>query len=344
MADLSMRLKSWTFTRLMSLPESTMRRLAGRPKRIDGLTLSTQTQLMLKVQRLAREKPVESLDLEKGRLALLRQTQLVGGDHPVGSVEDRKVTGAEGQLNARLYTPTGVTGTGPLLVFFHGGGMIYGCLDSHDAVCRFLAEEAGVRVLAVDYRLAPEAPFPAAVDDAWAAFEHVASHAEEYDADPARLAVGGDSAGGALSAATAIRAAERGVPLAFQLLIYPLTDAAGTFPSRELFGRELFLTTEFMELATTGYIADADPRDPRASVLYADLPDGLAPAFISTAGFDPLRDEGEAYARKLEEAGVQVRHKRYGGEIHGFANVLSVEGNPKKAMLEHAAALREALA
>jgi acetyl esterase len=346
MADLSTRVKTKMFTAMMSLPPRWQRRLAGPPKRIDGLTLSTQTQLMLKLQRWAREKPVESLSVEKGRRALLRQTTLVGGDLPIGRVEDRKVAGAEGELKARLYVPKALLQSAapdPLLVFFHGGGMIYGDLDSHDSVCRFLAEEAGVRVLAVDYRLAPETRFPGAADDAWAAFAHVAGNAAEYGGDPARLAVGGDSAGGALSAITAIRAAEEGVPLRFQLLIYPTTDASGSFPSRETFGRELFLTTEFMELATSSYIADADPKDPRASVLYAEIPETLAPAYVSTAGFDPLRDEGEAYVRKLEDAGVEVTWKRYGGEIHGFANVLSVDGNPKRAMAEHAAALREAL-
>jgi acetyl esterase len=222
--------------------------------------------------------------------------------------------------------------------------MVYGDLDSHDALCRFLAENAGVRVLAVDYRLAPEAPFPAAVDDAWAAFEHVARHPEEYGGDPARLAVGGDSAGGSLSAVTALRAAEEGLPLAFQLLIYPLTDFGGGTRSRELFGRGLFLTTEFMELATSTYLGDGDPRDPRASVLHAEVPAGLAPAFVATAGFDPLRDEGEAYVRKLQEAGVPVRHRRYDGEVHGFANVLAPRGTPRDAMTEMAGELRAALA
>ena len=307
------------------------------------MTLSPQTQLMLRLQRWARERPVESLPVEQGRLALVRQARMIGGRQPIGQVVDTEVAGAEGPLRARLYVPRDAGPVSPMLVFFHGGGMVYGDLDSHDALCRFLAETAGVRVLAVDYRLAPEAPFPAAVDDAWAAFEDVARRAEEYGADPSRLAVGGDSAGACLSAVTAIRAAEEGVPLAFQLLIYPVTDLRGRTRSRELFGRGLFLTAEFIELATTSYLGDADPRDPRASVMYADLPAGLAPAFVATAGFDPLRDEGEAYARKLAEAGVPVRQKRYGGEIHGFANLLGSEGTPRQAMTEMAEALKVAL-
>ena len=327
----------------MSLPPRWTRLLAGPPRRMDGMTLSPQTQLLLRLQRLARERPAETLPIEQGRRAIVRQATMVGGRQPIGEVVDTVVEGAEGPLGARLYVPRGAEAVSPLLVFFHGGGMIYGDLDSHDPMCRFLAETAGVRVLAVDYRLAPEATFPAAVDDAWAAFEHVAGHPEEYGADPARLAVGGDSAGACLSAVTAIRAAEAGLPLAFQLLIYPVTDIGGGTRSRELFGRELLLTTEFMELATTSYLADGDPRDPRASVMYADLPSGLAPAFVATAGFDPLRDEGEAYARRLAEAGVPVRHKRYGGEIHGFANMVGFPGTARQAMTELADAMGEAL-
>ena len=342
-ARLRERLETSIFLGAMALPPRLTRLLAGPPKRLDGMTLSPQTQLMLRLQRWARERPVESLPVEQGRLALVRQATMIGGRQPVGQVVDTEVAGAEGQLRARLYVPRAAGPVTPMLVFFHGGGMVYGDLDSHDPLCRFLAEKAGVRVLAVDYRLAPEAPFPAAVDDAWAAFEDVARRAEEYGADPSRLAVGGDSAGACLSAVTAVRAAEEGVPLAYQLLIYPVTDLGGRTRSRELFGRGLFLTAEFIELATSSYLGDGDPRDPRASVMYADLPTGLAPAFVATAGFDPLRDEGEAYARKLKEAGVPVRARRYGGEIHGFANMLGSEGTPKEAMTEMAEALKVAL-
>jgi acetyl esterase len=222
--------------------------------------------------------------------------------------------------------------------------MIFGDLDSHDALCRFLAETAGVRVLAVDYRMGPEHPFPAGVDDAWAAYRWVAGHAADLGADPDRLAVGGDSAGGYLAAATALRAAEEGVPLAFQLLVYPVTDLAGGSRSRQLFGEGLYLTTEFMDLASRHYLGGADPRDPRASVIHADLPPGLAPAYVATAGFDPLRDEGEDYARKLEAAGVPVQLTRYGGEIHGFANMVGVPGTPRDAVVQMAHAVRDALA
>lgn len=342
-ADSVERAKALAFKRALSLPLSVQRRLAGRPVQLDGQTLSTPTQLMLRMQKVARERPAESLPLPQGRLALRRQARIASGDHPVGEVHERTVRGADGPLPARLYVPRGASTVGPLLVFFHGGGMIYGDLDSHDGLCRFLAEEAGMRVLSVDYRLAPEHPFPAGVDDAWAAYEWVASNAADYDADPARLAVGGDSAGGYLAAAVAIQAAKQRVPLAFQLLIYPVTDWRGGSPSRRMFGRGFFLTTEFMDLATRLYAPGHDLTDPRLSVLFADIPEGLAPAYVTTAGFDPLRDEGEAYAVRLAEAGVQVTRKRFPGEIHGFANMLTAPGPAFSAMVETAAMLRHAL-
>jgi acetyl esterase len=351
--EMSTRAKAAMFTRAMSMSPDLVRRLAGRPMRVDGLTLSSQTQLMLRMQKLALERSVESLPIPQGRIALARQSAMVGGKQPIGEVQERTVRGAAGPLDARLYIPTSLLRGGdatsgsaqadPLLVFFHGGGMIYGDLDSHDAVCRFLAEQGGVRVLSVDYRMAPEHPFPAGVDDAWAAYDWISCNASDYGADPARLAVGGDSAGAYLAAATAIRAAEQQRPLAFQLLIYPVTDMEGKSESRVKFGRDLYLTTEFMGKATENYLQGHDPRDPRASVLYADIPAGLAPAFVATAGFDPLRDEGEAYAEKLADAGVDVTTKRYGGEIHGFANILGVEGRPRQAMTEMAHVLAEAL-
>ncbi len=230
-----------------------------------------------------------------------------------------------------------------MLVYFHGGGYVFCGLDTHDQMCRMLCNRGRCVVVSVDYRLAPEHPFPAGVDDAWAAYDWISSNASDYGADPHRLAVGGDSAGAYLSAATAIKAAEEGRPLAYQLLIYPVTDNEGKSESRRKFGRDLYLTSEFMGKATENYLQGHDPRDPRASVLSADIPSHLAPAVRCTAGFDPLRDEGEAYAEKLADAGVDVAMKRYGGEIHGFANLLGVEGHPKRAMTEMAQALGAAL-
>ena len=333
----------------LSQPRWWIRRIAGAPVRIDGNELSVQTQLLLRLQRTAFPRgPEDYPDFRDGRRVVRRQAALGAGRHRIGQVHERTVQGADGTLPARLYVPKGVTEPGPLMVFFHGGGMVYGGLDTHDAVCRFLAEEAGVRVLAVDYRLAPEHVFPAGVDDAWAALEWVASNAADYDALPDRLAVGGDSAGGYLAAATALRAAQEQVPLAFQLLIYPMAEMRSTRASRDTFAEGYYLTKKFMDRAETAYLDGADPTDPRASVLHADLTEEvvahLAPAYLATAGFDPLRDEGNAYAERLQEAGATVEHVLEPGEIHGFANVLSFESPGLDAMRRAAAALKAGLA
>jgi acetyl esterase/lipase len=223
--------------------------------------------------------------------------------------------------------------------------MIYGDLDSHDAVCRLLAERADARVLALDYRLAPEHRYPAAVEDCWAGYQWAVEHAEELGADPERIAVGGDSAGGMLSAITAIKAAEAGVSCVFQLLVYPATDFHEKSESRRAFGDGYYLTAEFMDLAEDSYLLPTDDRrDPAVSVLYTEkVPEDLAPALIVTAGFDPLRDEGEAYARMLADTGIAVEMKRYPGFIHGFFNMVGVGRNSRAAVAEIAAKLKAAL-
>ena len=327
----------------MGLPERVQRVLAGRRVVRDGQTLAPDVQMMLWMQKLAREPGPETLPVEEGRRAVLRQSAMVGGAQPVGAVRDLPTGGRP----ARLYVPSGdrAQSPGPLLVFFHGGGWVYGDLDSHDAPCRFLAERAGVRVLSVDYRLAPEHPFPAAYDDCLAAYRWVVDHASELGADPGRLAVGGDSAGGCLAATTALAAAEDGLPVAAQMLIYPGTDMRGGTESRAMFGDGFYLTTEFIDLARSLYVPDPNTHDdPRVSPLVAKLPVGLAPAYVVTAGFDPLRDEGEAYARKLAEAGVEVELRRFPDQIHGFLNVVGVGRSSRAAMAEIAVKLRAALA
>lgn len=329
----------------MGLPPALVRRLAGRPVVLDGQTLEPETQWMLRLQRLLREPAAETLPIPEGRAALLRECRLAGGEQPIGEVRDLDVPTPAGSMRARLYVPSSTRGTTPLLVFLHGGGMIYGDLDTHDAPCRVLAERAAVRVLALDYRLAPEHRFPAAVEDCWAGYRWAVEHAGELGADPAKVAVGGDSAGGYLSAVVAIRAAEAGVPCAFQLLVYPVTDHVRPTRSRQLFSEGFFLTQAFMDLAVESYLADGDDRgDPLISVQYTSpVPPGLAPALVVTAGFDPLRDEGEAYARTLQEAGVDVELRRYPGFIHGFLNVVGAGRATRAAVLEIADALGAAV-
>ena len=299
--------------------------------------MAVDVQLMLRLQRLTREPGAETLPIPDGRRAIRMHTRMTAGRQPVGAVRDLTVAG----LSARLYTPS--LSRGPLLVFFHGGGFMYGDLDSHDPACRFLAERSGVRVLAIDYRLAPEQPFPAAYDDAISAYRWVVEHADELGVDPERLAVGGDSAGANLAIGVAIEAARTGLPLAFQLLIYPVTDAVRDTASARLFADGFYLTKAFMDLAQTSYVVGVDPRDPRVSPVYADLSAGLAPAYVATAGFDPLRDEGEAFARKLAEAGVAVELRRYDDLIHGFLNIVGTGRSAPAANAEIAAALRAGL-
>ncbi|UDY23137.1 alpha/beta hydrolase [Nocardioides sp. Kera G14] len=330
-----------TFTTSVGLPDPVLRRLVGRPIVVDGQTLAPDVQMMLKLAKVAGPA-VESLPIEKGRVALLRQSLLAGGEQRIGKVQTVETDGGKG----RLYTPTFVDETqpGPLLVFFHGGGFIYGDLDSHDAAVRFLCEQSGVRVLSVDYRLAPEDPFPAAYDDAVAAFRWAVSHASALGADPTRIGVSGDSAGGNLAAGVALAV---GKDCAFQLLIYPVTERTdATTASRKAFAEGFYLTGTFMDLASRNYVDPAaghDPADPRLAPLYADIPADTAPAFIATAGFDPLRDEGEAYARKLADAGVAVESWRYSDQIHGFFNTIVLRSS-RAAVADLAAALKSALA
>ena len=329
------------------LPEVVQRRL-GRPVVRDTQTLADDVRLMLALQRLAREPAIETMPIVEGRRAMARQTAIIAGDDPVAEVRDLRVA----DLPARLYVPSACRGAGPhpTLLFLHGGGFVYGDLDSHDAPCRLLASEAGVRVLAVDYRLAPEHRFPAAHDDAWAAYRWLLEHADEVGADTTRLAVGGDSAGANLAAATALAAAREGLPLALQLLVYPGTDALRDTESLRLFGEGFYLTQGFIDLAADAYyphLSQDERRDPRLSPAYADLDavaDRLAPVFLCTAGFDPLRDEGEAYARRLEEAGVAVEVRRFEDQIHGFLNMTGAGRTPRAAVIEIAHRLEAGLA
>ena len=232
-----------------------------------------------------------------------------------------------------------------MLVYFHGGGWTIGDLDTHDVLCRELANHSGAAVVAVDYRLGPEAPFPAAVDDALAAFDWVQREAAALRLDPTRLAVGGDSAGGNLAAVVAIAARDAGEPpFAWQLLIYPATDQHRTAPSHERNGQGYLLTRDTMDYFTGHYIPDARLHaDWRASpLLHPDL-SRLPPALVLTAGYDPLRDEGLAYAQKLSEAGTRATHLSFERQIHGFILMGKVLAEANDAVRLCAAALRDAL-
>ena len=239
----------------------------------------------------------------------------------IGAVRDVLTEGAQA-IPLRVYRPPGVSDSRrlPVLVYFHGGGWVIGDLETHDVLCRQLTAEAGVSVIAVDYRLAPEHKFPAAADDAWAATRWIAAHAAELGVDADRLAVGGDSAGGNLAAVVALLAREAGGPrIALQILLYPVTDLVSESQSYADLADGYMLTRDSMRWFRAQYLAkEQDAADWRVSPLRAPSLVGLSPALVVTAGYDPLRDEGEAYARRLREAGVSVDAVSFGGMIHGF--------------------------
>ena len=323
--------------------------LVGAPVVIEGQELASDLQLMLRFQALSGRKPAEQRPWPEGREELALQSRVVGGTQPIGAIRDIVIDGPGGPLPLRLYTPAARLNEDrvPTMLFIHGGGMVYGGdHGTHDAACRFLAEQSGVQLLSVDYRLAPEHPYPAGVEDCIAACDWMFAHAAEIDADPDRLAVGGDSAGGFFSAVVAIHAAEAGQHLAFQLLIYPVTDFVNESASRRRFNQGFFLTREFMDRATDAFLPDhTDRARPEVNLIARDgFPEGLAPAYVATAGFDPLRDEGEAYAALLAEHGVAVEAKRFPGMIHGFLNVVALGTQAPACNREIAARLRAALA
>lgn len=266
---------------------------------------------------------------------------------PVAEVRDLSIPGPHGPIPLRLYRPAAAPASGsPALAFFHGGGWVLGNLESHDGVCRHLAERAGCVVLAVDYRLAPEHKFPASLDDAFAATRWLSAGAAGLGVDPARIAVGGDSAGGNLAAAVCLLAREAGGPaIAFQLLLYPATDFAMDTPSHGHFGEGHLLTRASMAWFRDHYLNHAgEAADWRASPLRAVSVEGLPPAYVLTASHDPLRDEGEAYARRLLEAGIPVTSWRAQGLIHGFLPMGKAIAASGPALDRLAAALRAGLA
>lgn len=239
----------------------------------------------------------------------------------VGRVSDGTVPGPRGPMAIRRYWPAGVQESRiPTLVYYHGGGFVIGNLETHDSTCRRLANRSRCQVIAIDYRMAPEHPFPGPVEDALAAFRHIRDNAASFDTWPDRIAVGGDSAGGNLSAVVCqqTRAAGEQMP-AFQMLIYPATDSTTETESRRTLSDGYFLTKDLMDWFWQHYVpAGTDQSDLRLSPLLAPDVSGLPPAYVLTAGYDPLRDEGHAYAEKLRRAGVKVTYSNFPGTLHGF--------------------------
>lgn len=281
---------------------------------------------VIEMANKSEKPPFEEVGAEEARRLYLEGRRVLAPEPPlVNEIQEMEATGREGPIPVRYYRPVGALSqeSMPVLVYFHGGGWVIGNLDSHDVVCRRLANAGRCVVVSVDYRMAPEHKFPAAVEDCMAATEWVARSPGPLRIDASRLAVGGDSAGGNLAAAVALMARDAKSPrISAQLLFYPATDFDMSMPSHKTRGEGYLLTTRTMEWFRDQYFRGAeDGADWRASPLKATDFEGLPPAYVLTAGYDPLCDEGEAYARKLHDAGVTVTMRRYPGQIHGFLNM-----------------------
>ena len=345
-----MRVESMAARGFAALPARAQLRLAGgEPVVIDGQTLDPASQLVLAlIEKRGGDTTPGARPIPVERKILRRQSILGSGDPvSVKSVRNLQIDGAEGKIGARFYATPERGGPHPLLVYYHGGGFVLGDLDSHDGVCRSLCVHGGVDVLAVDYRLAPEHPFPAGVDDARAAFEWAQANAADLGSDPTRIAVAGDSAGGNLAAVTAMTMARSLAPPPIaQLLIYPITDYQVKHPSYELVGEGFLLSQALMEWFGVQYLGGgrgsgaAELADPRLSPLQADDCSGLPRAVVATAGFDPLRDEGEAYAGAMQAAGCEVIVRRFPDLIHGFASMSAVSPSARSALVELGGLLR----
>jgi acetyl esterase len=332
------------------LPGGLNRAIFGAPPRIDGQQLATEMQALRRLANLVRDESASAygkLSPQQGRARIRAGAAAVAGPkHSEPTAFDMAIPGSEGMIPARFYEPHEIgLENRPLIVYFHGGGWTIGDLDTCDSVCRFLALNTPATVLSVGYRLAPEHPFPAAVEDAWAAYRWAALDNARLGVDPARIAVAGDSAGGNLAAAVSLRARdEEGPSPAMQALIYPVTDVVGGQLSRDTFAKGFLLARADMDWFERHYLPpDVDRADSRVSVLRATDLSGLPPAYVATAGFDPLRDEGEAYAARMQEAAVEVTLRRHPGLVHGFANMTAISRTAREAMLELAGALRTGL-
>jgi acetyl esterase len=328
---------------LCALPPSVQSALAGGYVERRGQRLEPELLVLLRLTKL-RRPPFHSPKYLRAQQN--KGARIFGG--PPENVRTRElvVPGGAGPLRARHYVST--EASAPLLVFLHGGGFVFGNVDTHDAPCRLLCRHAGLHVLSVEYRLAPEHPFPAAVEDARAGFRWAHTHARDLGADPARVAVGGDSAGANLAAVVAQLGAKDGGPApSAQLLVYPAVDRRTAWASLDEFADGFYLTREIIDWFHTQYVEpphrNRDTPDPRLNPLAADDLTGLAPALVVTAGFDPLCDEGEAYAAALARAGNSVQLRRFDSLVHGFFNMIGLSRACRNAVIEIALATRTLL-
>ncbi|QLL09667.1 alpha/beta hydrolase [Mycobacterium vicinigordonae] len=306
----------------------------GKRITLDGNTLDPTVQLVLAAQRRTGTGGLGASGDPEAARALMRDSHIAMAPEIDVATTDAEIPGPAGPLRIRHYRPASAQ-TSALLVFFHGGGFVVGDIESHDGLCRIICRDAAIQVLSVDYRLAPEHKAPAAVDDCVAAYRWACEHAAELGADPARIGVGGDSAGGNLAALVAQRCRDEGLPQpALQVLLYPALDLSTQTRSRSLFADGYFISKAEVDWFTELYVGGADlsADDARVSPLQAADLSGLAPALVFTAGFDPLRDEGNAYAEALRGAGVDVHHRQFDALPHGFASLAPLGGGSAAAI------------
>ncbi|GJM14492.1 MAG: acetylhydrolase [Pseudohongiella sp.] len=308
------------------------------------MALDPQAKLLLERIEAANAPNYEEVSPEQARIMYDKASEVLKGPNPdMHSIEESSAPGVAGDIPLRIYRPNAKRDL-PLLVFYHGGGYVIGSLDSHDIVCRGISLQAECVVIAVDYRLAPEHKYPAAVEDAWSALEWIAQNSDSLGFDAARIAVGGDSAGGNLATVVSLMARDKGLPsLCLQLLIYPGTDLECGYPSHDSFGSDYRLTKSLIGWFMDNYFTPDDNRSHwQASPMNATDHSNVPPAFVLSAGFDPLQDEEFAYSEKLRQAGISVEHSHYEGMIHGFITMPGVLDKANEAISECARQLREA--
>jgi len=331
----------------LRMPISWVNILSGPPITVDGRTLDSRTQWLLQLLARNGQPPIEKSSVAEARDNYDSfMLQMGGSAAPIGEMIDRTIDGPAGRMRVRLYRPAAaVARLLPAILFFHGGGWVMGSLEGYDLICRYFCARTGCAVVAIDYRLAPEHKFPAAIDDAVAAFRWLAGEAVGLGIDPARIVIAGDSAGGNVAAVAARLLRDEPRPPCLQWLMFPATDFGFGTPSYGSCGEGFLVTRAAMEWYRGHYLNDpAETEDPRASPLRAADLSGLAPALVFTNGIDPLRDEGQAYAERLMAAGVKTVHREFDSLIHGFVGMRGALQAAARAMDDMVAGLRHELA